>query len=386
MRVLWVSNASFCPTGYGVATRTITRFMKRDGIDVDVLAYWGVQGGAVEIEGIRHLPSRRGDDWGNETIPLMVELCRSDLVLTHRDLWVNNPENAKAMPTAAWTPLDHAPPNPDYINNLDTTSWVATMSKWAVEVFRNEGYIVDYVPHSIDPYVFKPGDRLAARKRWWPDMPENAKLVIMVGANKGFPSRKGFVEGFQVMAKLMAEDPNVWLYVHTNVLPTDMGLDIPRAMKLFGVPVDSKRVQMLIPHLALVGIADEDMASLYQAADVLLYPSWGEGFGIPLIEAQACGIPVVSNGFSSMEELTHFGIAVPPESLDFTAHYGFWGRPSVPGLYSALREVLTETDCDSADAVAEAIHSQYSDEVVWGRYFEPWLEKIEAELPLYKRG
>ena len=44
----------------------------------------------------------------------------------------------------------------------------------------------------------------------------------------------------------------------------------------------------------LLGWPEERMAQLYNAFDVLSLASSGEGFGIPLIEAQACGVPVVS--------------------------------------------------------------------------------------------
>ena len=45
------------------------------------------------------------------------------------------------------------------------------------------------------------------------------------------------------------------------------------------------------------------MISLYRHADALLFPSWIEGFGLPLIEAMACGTPVITSGTSAMPEI-----------------------------------------------------------------------------------
>ena len=45
------------------------------------------------------------------------------------------------------------------------------------------------------------------------------------------------------------------------------------------------------------------LPGLYRAADALLFPSWMEGFGLPLLEAMACGTPVVTSGRSAMPEV-----------------------------------------------------------------------------------
>jgi glycosyltransferase involved in cell wall biosynthesis len=48
--------------------------------------------------------------------------------------------------------------------------------------------------------------------------------------------------------------------------------------------------------------ADDDLPALYSLADVFAFPSWYEGFGIPVLEAMACGTPVVAADNSSLPE------------------------------------------------------------------------------------
>ncbi len=50
-------------------------------------------------------------------------------------------------------------------------------------------------------------------------------------------------------------------------------------------------------------VKDEDLPYVYSAADVFAFPSLYEGFGIPILEAMACGTPVVTSSVSSMPEV-----------------------------------------------------------------------------------
>jgi len=51
-------------------------------------------------------------------------------------------------------------------------------------------------------------------------------------------------------------------------------------------------------------IADEDLVPLYQGAELFVYPSFYEGFGLPVLEAMSCGVPVVTSNLSSLPEVT----------------------------------------------------------------------------------
>ncbi len=59
-------------------------------------------------------------------------------------------------------------------------------------------------------------------------------------------------------------------------------------------------------------VSDEDLAAIYSLASVYVQPSYAEGFGFPVLEAMACGCPVVTSDTSSLSEIAGPALRVSP--------------------------------------------------------------------------
>lgn len=83
--------------------------------------------------------------------------------------------------------------------------------------------------------------------------------------------------------------------------------------------VKEKNLQEQIKFLGYV--SDHELASLYSNAEIFVYPSFYEGFGFPILEAMACGAPVICSNTSSMPEVGgDAALYINPNKMDHGSH------------------------------------------------------------------
>jgi glycosyltransferase involved in cell wall biosynthesis len=108
------------------------------------------------------------------------------------------------------------------------------------------------------------------------------------------------------------------------------------------------------------GLADRDLPALYNAVDLLLFPSLYEGFGWPPLEAMASGTPVVCSRAGSLDEIVgNAALTADPEDADMLAwHAG--SLLTVPTLReTVIRSGLEHAACFSWDRAARQIMDIY---------------------------
>lgn len=385
MKILWWSNCPFTHTGYGRQTKETIPYLQEMGHEIAIISLFGLLGGTLNWNGITMYPARQ-HPLGVDVIGGYAKHFGADVVLSLYDVWSFPPNVRMAFepPWIALIPIDGAPVSPFIQVQAKTAEYPVAPSQFGKEQFQKANIECDYIPYGVDCTVFTPGDKEFARATL--GIPQDVYLVTMVAANKGLPPRKSWPEALAAFAQFHGRHPNTLLYLHTTkepFAPRKEGVFLEDLAIALGIP--RQAISFVDQEALAVGVPDEELAMIYQASDVLLSPSMGEGFGLPILEAQACGTPVITQDCSAMSEITSNGIAVEPLQSMWIPQLSYWWQmASVEKVSDALEFIyLNWGDVDYARQSAEhgrTLALEYDWPHVISQYWKPFLEKVEAGL------
>lgn len=388
--ILWHSNAPWVGSGYGMQSALFVPLIERLGnYRCAFSAFYGLKGsrlGWVAPDGQSFIvyPGTDSDGHGNDVMGAHAKHWfggDSDrgIVIALTDPWVLWPQIVARLPMLAWIPIDHDPLIPRTHNwLLQGHALPVAMSEWGQKVMQEAGHeTVYYVPHGYDPDIFFPRDQAKARREM--GLPSSAFIVGMVAANLGSPSRKCFGQAIKAFSIFQQKHPEALLYLHTK-LESSSGEDIPaicRSLNVRSLSSDQYGLAMGTPS-SIVG-------KLMSSFDVLINPSLGEGFGVPMLESQACGTPVITNDFSASPEVAPTAAgnwAVEGQPI-WTPFESWQQVPSVDALVDSLEQAYADSQEEKAArraSVAKWAADNYQAEYVAETYWRPVLEQAQVEF------
>jgi glycosyltransferase involved in cell wall biosynthesis len=380
MRILWHGVKSQAKTGYGVQTGLFVPALRDAGHEIAINARMDQYVTGIDEHGIVNFSSgAKWDNMGNDTVLMHAERYKPDIVLSMCDPFTCEPT---VFDKVAWYPWVMVDSEPLYWANrecLNACRRPIAPTRNAVDVLQAAGYDPLYVPLVVDMDTYRTIDRQAARaamgKVWGVDLSDKF-VVVMNAANHSNPSRKNFGAAFRAFAEFEKMCPNALLYVHTEQLGKMWGgEDLRRVQSLYGV-----QNVVYAPQYEYVSgiIGDDYLVKMYNAADVLLCTSLGEGFGLPLVEAQACGCPVIVPDFGAMAELCVSGSkATGARYMRIEGSEQFLVDPC--DVAALLIDANLQSKAPEArQLVSEAIQ-HYDIRAVMKQHMEPALDAIEQE-------
>lgn len=400
MKFLIHSNGPTIATGYGVQTRYLIDALASQGHEVAVSCTYGHQG-PIGVH---------TTDSGHKVrlYPSGYETNSPDIIVGHAEHWFEGDPDAgwiillldvwcfdnpilkhtlSQFNVVAWTPVDHFPAPPAVLSFLKGSGAIpVAMSRFGADLLAQAGLDAGYVPLSVDTKVYRPTPTvtdgtttITAREMF--GLPLDAFVVGMVAMNKDPFDRKGFNEAFRAFSEFWRRHNDAILYLHTDKYGGAGGIDLVNLAIHAGVPEHA--VKYSDQYAYRMGFAPDAMAALYTSFDVLLAPSHGEGFGVPLIEAQACGVPVIVTDFSSQPELVGAGwkLAWQPD-MDHPQRASY-AVASIPDIIAKL-EAAYGSDLPAMQLQAIEFAAGYDTAAVFEEFWLPFLATLLPPEPVVK--
>ena len=315
-----------------------------DGHDVP----WKVYGNAPEDdepdEHKQLYNSNPNNQFGAWRFDKVVLDFKPDIVLTYRDPWMDMfISKSPLLPYFHWVwmpTVDSDPQKQSWIEGFSKTDAILCYSEFGVKTLKKDaGHLLNVVgcaSPGIDPKIYKPYDKKQIREELGLD--PNINIIGTVMRNQ---KRKLFPELIKSFAKFLKVAPpeikdNTYLLLHTSY-PEKMGWNLGyhiseeevggkvlatyvcKTCKRWRIDFfrDSinycphcKTISSVMPSVGL-GLEVPDLVKVYNAMDLYVQYAICEGFGMPQVEATACGVPIASSNYSAMEDVLEWTKGYP---------------------------------------------------------------------------
>jgi hypothetical protein len=396
MKVMVTGASPWTKSGYGKAWTYLFPRLAEAGHELAMACFYGWRGAVstINIGGaeVKFYPPAK-DQFFNDVIEYHARDFEADVVITMQDVWTLGNWGQKDFTWCPNFPVDTEPVSDVILHAIEGCHTPLVNTRWAQRQLFERGWMnAHYMPYGVDCSLFTPGDKSAARETL--GLPADVFIPGMVAANSSFPSRKSFPEVLQAWRRWLDAGNDGLLYMHTTVTAKrNSGVQLEQILSTLNLdwsslddpdPERKARAKVMFPaqyRMWCGAVDDNELADVYRSMDVLLSPSQAEGFGIPIVEAQACGVPVVTLNITAMPELTFAGLCLEPAQPMWETEGAWRGVAGVDDIVGALdwANGLSYMDHLHLTTVARKAALDFDFDVEIERDWLPLLEKIEAE-------
>jgi len=357
-------------------TNQTTRWLRSQGHDIAISAFFGVQGARADWGDIPIYPNNE-DNYGARRAIDWYQHWNADILMSLTDVWVLKDFDPK-MRWYPWTPVDHNPIPPRVVSAIkDFKGFVKpiAMARYGERELKRVGIDCYYVPHGIDCQMFAPLPKVrkeAREKLGWED-----KFVVGTVATNTL--RKNWNAAMRAMQKFVKTHPRTVWYMHTTQYD-NMGFNLHDAR----IAYELHEHTFFPPDKELrIGIPQETLRNAYNAMDVFLLPSKGEGFGLPSVEAQACGVPVIISDNTAQTEMCGSGWLLKEQIPEYDLQDSFEFNCNSDEILQYLDEAYDKKKLGGMEEMrhkARLFALQYDAQKVFTEYWTPIMNDITEQI------
>ncbi|HSV48899.1 MAG TPA: glycosyltransferase [Candidatus Acidoferrales bacterium] len=293
--------APWIASGYGKTTREICIRLPKYGFRVVISAYYGAEPGGVTPYCVPVLPSKEGP-YGITSAAQYCQQYNVDVGVLFTDWWAFSGFPKMIPNPTLYSPMDQIQYPEEIIKFTKEYYKIIALCKWQQKCLSEKQISSSCIYHGVDINVYKPQNKTVARRKIGLPPEESTFIIGTIAANGDKEDRKGHTRSMKAMRYFLDQNPDVkdiiWLY-HT--IPNDSrGMPLLSVSHKLGL---EKIIRFMDSGMISAMASEEELASLMNCFDVHLLCSKREGFGMPILETQACGVPNNCHDFSSMTEL-----------------------------------------------------------------------------------
>jgi glycosyltransferase involved in cell wall biosynthesis len=377
MKIMWNSNAPWSTSGYGVQTYDLLYRFIKDGWKTACICFYGLEGGIIDVNGLICYP-KMGETWGTDACIYHANDFGADVCFTFQDIWVMDQNLLGRIKNwIPYVPIDHEPVPRPVLERLRIAHRVVTLSRFGQKVLQKEGIESKLILEGVDTNIFQPMDKKEMRKAF--GIPEDIYLFGMVAANKDNPPRKSFQQCMDAFVEFNKKHPKSGMFFHT-LTEQQGGFPITQYAHHLGI---ADKIWFPPPYHVMFKSPHPLVAKVMNTFDCLLNPSTNEGFGLPIIEAQSCGVPVIVNNTTSMPELVipgKTGFVADTCLKRWTPITGYIAYPDTNSILQKMEEVFNaDAEKMKKDCRQHMLENYDIDNRVKNEWI-PFLEEIQESL------
>ena len=253
---------------------------------------------------------------------------------------------------------------------------VVTPSHWSAEGFYKAGFSVEQVhiiPHGVDTDMFHPMPELGANVRADMGIPDGDFAFMSIGA---MTRNKGIDLLLEAFSEVHRKFPHARLILK-GVDPLYRSNDLLRDA-MSGIAIeDQQRITERISYFGQ-SFSFHEMAMFYQAADAYVSPYRAEGFNMPVLEAAACGLPVICTGGGATDDFVNedFARAINSNKVMLTSGDDELSvlNPDVDHLIALMNSAIEDDAWRRRASAAGPVHVRGN--YTWGRAVDMLVGKL----------